>query len=222
MKKWLNQKKTFSEYQTIEALRDLSTNVRILGKGKKVILVTSTQPQAGKSTLSIGLARALKNAGERVLLLDGDLRKSKLQERLALESSLGLAEILTGTDKVEAGILTDPVTDIDLILAGAPTPYSTTLLESSTLSQLLVTLKDRYDRIVIDAPTFMAVSDTKILAKHSDGVILAVEEGRSSFEEMEAIISYLTLMQVNIIGAVLTKATLPENINPLTTYYNLD
>lgn len=222
MFKWFKQeKKTFSNYQMSEALKDLSTNIRILGKDKKVILVTSTQLQEGKSTLAIGLAHALKNTGERVLLLDGDLRKSKLKERLALESNCGLAEILTGTVKPEAGILTDPVTGLDLMLAGGPTLYSTTLLDSDILPQLLAALKGRYDRIIIDAPTFMAVADAKILAKNSDGVILALEEGRSSFEEVETVISNLSLMHTDLIGAVLTKASLPENVNLQATYYEL-
>ncbi|QSX09287.1 CpsD/CapB family tyrosine-protein kinase [Alkalibacter rhizosphaerae] len=184
-------------------------------------MVTSTLPKEGKTTLAYNNAKSWHEVGENVLLLDGDMRKSRIKEYLNMETNLGLTHVLQGKGRVTDAIMEDPATGLQILLAGEPTLESTALLEKGRFVALLEELKRSYDRIVVDTPTYGAIADATIIAGSCDGVVLVVEEDRTKIEDAAKVIDQLGEIRAELIGVVLTKATLPENLNMQASYYNL-
>ena len=201
-----------------EAYKALRTNVTFSMPGNecKIIGITSSDSQDGKSTTIINLSIAMAEAGKSVLLVDCDMRLPTISTKLGIPSTPGLSDFLIGEAK--AGDLIQFVKryEIDVIPSGTVPPDSTRLLESRQFSTMLATLKNHYDYILVDLPPVTVVADAAIVAKDIDGFILAVKHEHSHKRAVEDMINQMRFVGANILGIVYTNAPIAKKGG----YYN--
>jgi capsular exopolysaccharide synthesis family protein len=164
-----------------EAIRAIRTSVRFLDPDHhlQVLLVTSPSEGSGKTTLAANLAISMASGGERVLLIDADLRRASLTELLGLERSVGVSTVIVRTSQLDDSIV-QWQDFIDVLPAGVHPPNAAELLGSEAMAQVLQTVAGRYDMVVIDAPPVLPVTDPVVLSTQADGVIMVVRYGRTS------------------------------------------
>lgn len=188
-----------------EAYRMLRTNIHFSSGGDslKVIVVTSTFPEEGKSLTACNLAITFAQAGEDVILVDADMRRSTLHEDFEVPKSPGLSEaIISGN--VEASLADGPVEGLRLMAAGTAPPNPSELLHSRRMDNLLDDLKSRSNLVIIDAPPVLAVTDASVLASRADGVILIVDLTLSDRNAAKRAIGALRAVNARILGTVIT------------------
>lgn len=194
-----------SEYA--EAVRTIRTGLVLSGVDRRParVLITSTVPGEGKSTLAASLAFALGQL-ERVLLIDADLRRATLGERFGLgKDSPGLSELVAGTAPLADCIHRDEAAGIDLLPAGTIPPNPLELLSSHRLATLLGELTARYDRVIIDSAPAQAVSDALVLSQQSDAVIYVVKADATPLPVVEIAIKRLRQVNAPLLGVVLNQ-----------------
>ncbi|MRR06899.1 MAG: polysaccharide biosynthesis tyrosine autokinase [Deltaproteobacteria bacterium] len=163
-----------------EAFRALRTGLHFsaVSKKKQVLLITSTFPGEGKSTISSNLACILSQTGARTVVIDCDLRRSTLHEKFALTKEPGLTNLLAGDLTIEQVIKQTPIPNLEFISAGVTPPNPAELLGSREMADLVAELRSRYDIVLIDAPPVLAVTDAPLLTAICDLVMVVVEAGR--------------------------------------------
>ena len=165
-----------------ESIRAVRVGVQMadVDNPAKVILITSTVPQEGKTTSAISLAYSAAKAGQRVALIDGDLRHPSVTKFFGLDAKPGLVDLLTGDSTFENVIV--PVDGIAVIAAGAKSQNPPDLLGSERMKQIVAALRKSFDYIVIDSPPVGPVIDAKVLAAVCDKVIYVVKWGATPRE----------------------------------------
>ncbi|MDP2923987.1 MAG: polysaccharide biosynthesis tyrosine autokinase [Candidatus Omnitrophota bacterium] len=184
-------------------------------KPLKTVLITSASPQEGKSTVTINLGTIFAHANEKVLILEADMRRCRIGSSLGIDSKDGLSSFLAGAATLDIVIKHTPIPNLFLIPAGPRPPNPAELLSSAKSRQLLGELKTRFDRIIIDAPPVLTVTDAAILANMADGVVYVI---RAGFRNIEAILSCrqrLNEAKARIIGVILNNV----NIKKEDSYY---
>jgi len=173
-----NPKSQFSE-----AFRALRTSLLLstAGHEPKTILLTSATPSEGKTTVSINLACVLAQRDVRVLLIDADLRRPTVHHRFGLNGKVGLTSVLTGSVPFEQAIQNVPeIPMLDVLVAGPIPPFPTEMLGSVTMKALLKKCEGLYTHIVMDSPPLLSVTDSVVLGRDCDTVVLIVRHGKSS------------------------------------------
>ncbi|MFC7705098.1 Wzz/FepE/Etk N-terminal domain-containing protein [Plastorhodobacter daqingensis] len=207
-----------------EAIRGLRASLdrMLAGEGGKVILVTSSLPQEGKSTLALALARTHALAGKRVLLVDSDLRRPSLHRLLDLVPDLSLLDYLR--DPAEAGTsfcARDPLSGAEVILgAGAAESPTDQLLASEGFAALLGEARAAFDVIVLDSPPVLPVVDTRYIAPLADAVVLVVRAGETAQGDLRQ--SVAQLQEVMRPGAALCLALNQEDESACRSRYYTD
>ncbi len=172
-----------SRSQFAEAFRSLRTSLMLARTGKrpKFIVVTSSTPTEGKTTISTNLAVTLAQSDARVLLIDGDLRRPNVHHRFGLNGRLGLSTVLSGGATLEEATRNIPeVPNLDVLCSGPVPPFPTEMLSSDAMQTLLQECAAKYTHILIDTPPILSVTDGVLLARIADSVVLVVRFGRSS------------------------------------------
>jgi len=192
-----------------EAFRALRTSLHFsaISKENKIILVTSSFPQEGKSIISSNLANILAQTKARVLIIDCDLRRSSLHEKFGHSKTPGLSEILTGDITFAKAVHNTGIDGLDLISAGTNPPNPSELLGSEAMRQFLLTQRKNFDHIIIDAPPVMAVSDAPVLTSVCDLVVLVIEAGRVPVKIAQRMRETLTNIKAPVAGFVLNDKT---------------
>ncbi|MBX2809208.1 MAG: polysaccharide biosynthesis tyrosine autokinase [Cellvibrionaceae bacterium] len=196
-----------------EAVRSIRTSIVLssLEDPYKVILVTSSLPDEGKSTVSINLAEAMGQM-EKVLLLECDLRKPSLTKALGIPSStVGLSNILQGQAKLFDCTVQMPGSQIDIIPAGIVPQNPLELLGSRTFKQALSELKTRYDRIIIDSAPVHLVSDAQILSSQVDSLVYVVKSNVTSTSIAAKGIKMLQQVNAPLTGVVLNQVDIKKS-----------
>lgn len=207
-----------------ETIRNLRTWLVLQG-GKtppRIVLVASTVPGEGKSTIANNLARALATQ-ERVLLIDADMRKPSLSQNYDFPPRTpGLSNVLASTARLQDCIRS--VGDLDVLLAGELPSSPLDLLSSPRLGHMLLVLKSRYQRIIIDTPPTQTVSDALLLATHSDAVIYVVKAQSTSISQVQKSLATLRHHHVPVSGVVLNQVDLrharQDGYSHADTFYN--
>jgi len=193
-----------------EAHKRLRTNVLFSLPDEsecRVIGVTSAMAHEGKSTTSLNLAYDLAQAGKKVLLLDADMRLSKVAKQLDVNRAPGLSNMLVGEDVVKVLVQHSPKLDnLSVITCGEIPPNPTELLASKRMEALVEALKKTYKYIIIDCPPISAVSDALIISKLTDGMIVVARQDYVDRRLLDDAIRQLRLNDANIIGFVMNCA----------------
>lgn len=200
-----------------EAYRTLRTNIQFssVDKNIKSISITSFNAEEGKTTTISNLAIMMAKAGKKVLLIDADLRRSKIHEYFEMNNISGLTNALILDKPLKGVIRKSGVKGLDILTSGPKPPNPSEILGSDSMKMLISQAKEEYDRILLDSPPIGAVTDPAILAAIVDGTILVVNYGKTNIEEAKRSKLLLENVNANILGVVLNK--IPKNSKG---YYN--
>jgi capsular exopolysaccharide synthesis family protein len=207
--------------QAAEAFRTLRTNIQFssLDEEIKTIVVTSTQPGEGKSTVISNLALTMAQGGKRVLLMDCDLRKPSLHKKLQLSNKEGVTSVLSKEKLLQDVIKTTDVNNFFVLTSGPIPPNPAELLGSKKMKSLLGELDEYFDVILIDAPPVLAVTDAQILATLCQGVIFVAGYGQAEKHAVVRAKELIDKVGGKILGVVINKT--PTDAKSYY-YYNYD
>lgn len=189
-----------------EAVRQLRTNLKFVSVDNppRTISITSADPGEGKSTVISSLATALAAAGDRVVLVDADLRRPRQADIFNVEGRVGLSEVLAGQVQLDDAV--QQVGDYGLLLlpAGRTPPNPSELLGSERMRVLLEELS-AHCTVLIDAPPVLPVTDSTLLATSVDGTVLVVRHGKTRRDHLEVARDMLANVNANVLGVVLNR-----------------
>lgn len=202
-------------YTMKESLRALKTNIQFCGDDVRTILVTSSVPDEGKSTVSMDLARSLTESGKSVVVIDTDMRKSVLVGRLRVKAAkgevFGLSHYLSGQRKLDEVLYATDVKRLFMIFAGPSVPNPTEILEKRYFEEMITFAKGHFDYVIVDCAPIGAAIDAAVVAKHCDGAILVISQGVASSRLIQSVKKQLEASGVKILGAVLNKVRMKKN-----------
>ncbi len=195
-----------TRWTNAEAYRRLRTNVGFVGLGgerRSSIVVTSSVAGEGKTETIVNLAKVLAQAGESVLLVDADLRRPQVAERMRLDGELGLTDILTGRGRLNDLIIDVAPGYLAVLPAGTVPPNPSELLGSEAMGNLLAAAEERYDYVLLDTPPLLPVTDAVVLAAQTGGAIVVARSGQVKRPQLEAALGILEAGDVTVLGTVL-------------------
>jgi len=193
-----------------EGFRSVLASIMFVGHNgsrPRVLVITSAGPMEGKTTAACNLATALAKINQRVLLIDGDLRKPSLHEIFELDNSTGLADLLKQRElgEVAAGALVreTPIPNLYVLTSGGQVGVGSDLFFSTFMPGLIARYKKEYDMVIIDTPPMLQMPDARLLGRMSDAVVLVVRAGRTSRDGASAARQRLTADHTRVLGVVL-------------------
>lgn len=194
----------YKEDSAIESLRSLRTTLHfsLLEAKNNIIMITGPSPGVGKTFITINLAVVMAEAGKKVLLIDGDMRKGMLNKLLCVSRENGLSELISNHTTLEEAIHEIPKISIDFISTGAIPPNPSELLLHDRFSTLLQILTTKYDLIIIDSPPILAVTDAAIIGKMVGATFMVVKAGLHPKRELKQSISRLSQSGSELKGIV--------------------
>ncbi len=204
-----------------EAFRTLRTSIFFSSPGHppKTILITSTLPSEGKTTVSLNLGIVLAQAGKKVLIIDGDLRKPSCHKVFSMPSYPGLTSCLTGNSDIKSIVKPTKVPHLYLVPAGPTPPNPTELLGSTQFSKLIKLFKEHFDFIIIDSPPVLGFADTPTLTTLVDGVIPVIFCGKTQKDDVKRTLAYLRGVNAQVLGVVLNKFDVKKHSNHYYSSY---
>lgn len=195
-----------------EAVRKLRTNLRFVNVGQtmQAIAITSAVPGEGKTTMACNLSIMLADAGWRVLLVDADLRRPRLADYLGLEARVGLTDVLIGDVALHDVVQPWGDRSLSVLPSGTLPPNPSELLGSAAMSDLLASLKEQADIVVIDTAPLLSVTDGAVTAAQADGALLISHCGRTSATQAAGAAEALKTAGARLLGAVLNMAAVTK------------
>lgn len=207
-----NRKKTAKigeelSFASKEAYNLLKTNLSFAfpdQNGGKVIAVSSACPQEGKSTTSINLAFALADGENKVLLIDGDMRRPSIGFTLGMNMAPGLSNMLAKNEnvKIHNGILQEK---LDMVTSGDIPPNPSELIGSQKMKEFLDECRKKYEYIIIDLPPVLSVADALAVSKFVDGVVIVVRHNNARRRDVVETIRQLEFANAKVVGFVYNK-----------------
>jgi receptor protein-tyrosine kinase len=187
-----------------EAFRKLRTNLQFLAVDNppRVIVVTSSVPNEGKSTTAINIALALAEGDHNVALVDGDLRRPRLDKYLNLIGRVGFSTVLAGRASLDEVLQKTRFPKLTVLTSGAIPPNPSELLGSVAAQKVLAELRSRFDYVIVDASPLLAVTDAAILAADADGVLLLARFGQTKREQLAQAARNLRDVGASLLGAI--------------------
>ena len=202
-----------------EAMRSLRAQLlKTLPPEARRILVTSPFGGEGTTMTALNLATALTELGERVLLVEGDPRRSVIANLMHITSGLGLADVLKDRELAMEAVQPTSVANLFIVASRHPRGGAT-LPGSTALPEVLEYLSGRFDRMVVDAPAVLATADTGLLAGATDATVLVVRAGRTAVVEVKEALQALHAVDANVVGTVLTAARLSRHTKAAAKTY---
>lgn len=200
---------TISDNKSVaaEAYRTLRTNIKFstYDEEMKIITITSSRPQEGKSTVASNLAVTFAENENKVLLIDADLRRPTIHKKFKLPNSIGIVNVILDHDRLFEVTHFDVVPGLDVITSGINPPNPSELLGSKKSQKLIEKLREMYDIIIFDSPPLLAVTDAQVLSSFSDGTVLVTQYGITKKDELTKSKELLEKVKANILGVVLSQ-----------------
>jgi polysaccharide biosynthesis transport protein len=199
-----------------ESYRHLRTSVllSIAGRAPKSLLVTSSLPGEGKTTTAVNTAISLAQTGARVVIIDADMRRPRLQSIFDLNMGQGLSSVLS-TEVSEAEMLamvaTDEASGLDVLSSGPIPPNPAELLGSDQMRRLMTALQARYTHVIVDSPPISSFTDGVLISTMVDGVLLVVHGGKSSRHIVRRSKQLLNDVGAKVLGVVLNNVNLQSH-----------
>lgn len=200
------------KFKVEESYKSIRANITfsLMKKGCKRIVFTSSVAGEGKTTTTINLAISFAQAGQRVLLIDGDLRKPKIHQYFSISNNPGLTDYLgstvsaSRTDRIDLFSIVHATEydNLSIICSGSIPPNPAEILGSEPMAEFLNDVSNDFDYIIIDTPPINIVSDALPIIRESDGVVLVVRYNQSTHPEVEKAIAALEFIDAKILGFI--------------------
>lgn len=190
-----------------------------LDQQSQVVLVTSARPSEGKTTQAANLAWAFFSLGERVLLIDCDLRRGRVHDLLGIENQSGVTTMLMSEISPSDAIVNTGLEGFDAIPRGPVIPGTTELLCQDGFKQTVEKLRGEYDRIILDCPPVLGLSESGPLQVLADGTVLVIRAEATSRKDVGDAISFLKKAGAHLFGFVLNRVDLSKAGNYYHYYY---
>lgn len=197
------------EHSIVESYKNMRTSI-IVNKKIKTILVTSSDMDEGKTTVTSSLAKCFSELEDKkILLIDCDLRKASIHRQFNLDNEKGLIDIIADGNFKEYIKKSD---NLDIITTGKKTKKPAELLESDLMKDFIEEIKEYYDYIFIDSPPVSRVNDACIIAKYIDGTIIVSSSNEVDIDMAKLTKKRLSKVNANFIGIILNKFKEEDNI----------
>ena len=193
----------------IESLRSLRTSLHfaLVDAPNNLLMITGPGPAVGKSFLSVNMAALLASTGERVLLIDADMRRGYLNEYFGAERKHGLSELIAQGLEASSVIRSTGLENFDYVSTGELPPNPAELLLHPRFEQFLKDMEATYDRVIIDSPPVMAVTDAAIIGRHAGATLLVTRFNQTQMREIELSLKRLGQAGVSVKGVLLNRVT---------------
>ena len=204
-----------------EAFRAMRTNVLFAAadEGFRSLVITSTGPGEGKTIVAANLAIGFAQAGQRVILIDADMRRPRVHQMFSQRQEPGLSNLMVGHAVPTAAICKSGVPGLWLLPAGRIPPNPAELLGSRRFKEFITLLSQHFDSVIIDSPPIMAVTDAAVAASAASGVVFVIGSEMTSRQAAKAAIEQLQNGRPRFFGAVLNRVELERNAYYYSGYY---
>ena len=201
-----------------EAYRTIRTGIEFsnLDKDLKIICITSSKKDEGKTTVLSNLGVSFAKIDKKVLLIDADLRNPSISKMFDTSNTQGLMDILLGKKNIQDCVKKTKQENLYILTGGTIPPNPAEVLSSKKMSEFIESIKDEYDYIFIDSPPVGVVSDASIISAYSDGVIFVVGANEVDSNLAKIAKERLDSVKANIVGVILNKFKTDTN----SEYYN--
>lgn len=208
------------DFVSNEAYKTLRTNITFCGEDVRVIAVTSSTPNEGKTNVTFNLARAFAEDNKRILFIDADIRKSVLEARLGADQEVkGLSHYLTGKAELKDIVYGTNIEHLDFIGTGPVAPNPSELLGNQKFQRLLEWARSEYQYVMIDCPPIGSVIDAAVVARQCDGAVYVIESEATSWRLAQRGKEQLEKTGCKILGAVLNKVEMSGKRYGYGKYY---
>jgi len=193
-----------------EAYQKFLANLEYVNVDKKykTIQITSSLSGEGKSTFLANIAYLLSQKNNKTILIDLDLRKPKVHRIYDIENSNGITDLLAERTTLDKAIKKNKHQGFDIIPSGERTTTVINLIESQKMNQVILSLREKYDYILIDSPPVINVSDALYISKFADAVVFAISQSQTKKSVAKEAVKLLRQNNVNVIGTVITQIDL--------------
>ena len=190
-----------------DQFRTIRTNMRFLAKEKeeRVFLITSPGVGEGKSTMTANLAVSLAQQKEKVLLIDANLRSPIVDQIFKVSNEVGLTDVLTYKKSFQDAVHHSEIGRLEILTSGQHASNPAELLGNEMMRELLVTTGKNYDFVLVDSPSVLSSTETRMLANICDGIILVLNRGKTDLEDAAKARRVLELAHANLLGAIINK-----------------
>ena len=190
-----------------DQFRTIRTNLRFLANEKKerVFLISSPGIGEGKSTMTANLAVSLAQQKDKVLLIDANLRSPIIDQIFKIPNEFGLTDVLNYKLSLQEAVYHSKVGRLEILTSGLPATNPAELLGSEMMIALLKNVAKTYDIVLIDSPSVLTSTETRMLANISDGVVLVLNKGKTELENAARARRVLELAHANLLGAIINK-----------------
>lgn len=205
-----------------EAYRTIRTGIEFsnLDKDLKIICITSSKKDEGKTTVLSNLGVSFAKIDKKVLLIDADLRNPSISKMFDTSNTQGLMDILLGKRNIQDCVKKTKQENLYILTGGTIPPNPAEVLSSKKMSEFIESIKDEYDYILIDSPPVGVVSDASIISSYSDGVIFVVGANEVDSNLAKIAKERLDSVKANIVGVILNKFKTDTNSEYYNYYYN--
>lgn len=222
-KKRTGTENIITNYESLasDAIQKLQTNIAFASPDNpiKVLAVTSSVQGEGKSSLVVNLANIYAFRGQKVCIVNFDLRRPSIHHFYNLQNKVGIVDYVNGdVDSIDA-LIKQTDKGVHVINSGSKTPFSTKILESNKLNPLFEELRKRYDIILVDTAPVLLVSDALLCSKYVDGFLFVCAQHVSKKKEVVNSIDTLRRNDIPVIGIVMTRVTEMSEIEGSKSYY---
>lgn len=210
-----SKEKQYERFIYQESFRNLYTSIRFLSTDNpiKTIVLTSSIPNEGKSTISLIISKTISDMDKKVLIIDGDLRKPQLHNRVGIDNLNGLSNLITDKDKQWQSAVSSisNYKNLSVMTAGITPPDPTRLLSSQRMREIISSIKDskKFDYIFIDTPPILGLSDTPLISNLCDGTILLVSLENLDKNLLPQSLNKINENKINLLGFITTQKKKP-------------
>jgi capsular exopolysaccharide synthesis family protein len=212
---------THPKSSVAECCRSIRTNLLFMSPDHPLrrILVTSAGPQDGKTTTAVSLGIAMAQSGNRVLLIDSDMRRPRLHRAFGVANELGLSTAVVGEAKIDDCIKRTEVPNLFVLPCGPVPPNPAEMLHADRFHEIIDALASKYDRLIFDSPPLGAVADAAVLSTHVDGTLIVLKAGKTTFEVARRAVATLQSVKAPLAGAILNDLDLESREYGYYYYY---
>lgn len=206
-KKVVKLSKAGPETVTSDQFRMIRTNIKFLPgeRENKIFLITSPGRKEGKSTTTANLAVSLAQQKDKVLLIDANIREPTIQRIFDIPSQVGLTDILTNKRRFDEVVYPTGIGELDVLVSGSTFYNPAELLGNETMTYLLNVVVRMYNVVLIDAPSILTTTETRVLSNQCDGVILVLQRGKTKIDKIVEARRILDLSHGKLVGSIMNK-----------------